>query len=225
MGKRDMERELHALRSGEMTADQFARETEPHWNRMAKVLYARWPLPPSVDEEDIRQEMILAALEPKPRDGRTLMEKWDPQRATKLSRYVVFNAHADTTKEIHRLRDSPRRRGTEEGRFPVAMSVLRPDAAWWTDDADGDDGEAAERLEERTAAREMLRSAIRRLSREDGLLLRVLLLVGGDVDAAAEKVDESFALSLACGVGSKREARERVERAMQSAAEVLRSKE
>jgi hypothetical protein len=223
---RDMEQELRALHAGEITGDEFARQTEAHWTRMAKVLHGRWDLPPAVDEEDIRQEMLLAAFEPKPQSGKTLLEKWDPARCAKLSRYVVFNSHADVAKKIHKQREAHRRKGTEEGRFPIAMSSLGMDLAWWAGDDTGltaDAGEGAERMEGRAAAREVLLRVLHTLSRIERVALRVLLHVGGDADAAARAIENSLPLAIATEVGSEQEALVLVERVMGRARDVARS--
>jgi DNA-directed RNA polymerase specialized sigma24 family protein len=117
---------LRALRAGEITFAQFEQRTREDWNKLAGKMYRRWKLPPGVGEEDVRQEMLLRAW-------RAAVD-FDPERGKSIEDFVVWRACNGSAKHLHSQRNSLRRSGREQSRFPLTMGALRID----------DDGELTE---------------------------------------------------------------------------------
>ncbi len=132
-----MLRALGALRGELISFNEFERRTRADWTRIAKALHAKWPLPPSVSIEDVRQELLLAIVIRKESSRmRNLLEKWNPQSRSKtpLDQYVVWNARVQAARWIHSQRGAKRNRteGDVAGKisskfFRVLSSVHAPD--------------------------------------------------------------------------------------------------
>lgn len=117
------------LRGGGRSAfADFYAATKDDWRRMACKLFNRWRLPSGVTEDDVEQEMLLAAWKaamlPPERGG------WDESRGVTLAVHVVWCAHAATKKWIHTQRKAKRRCDHAPSRHPIAASalLLRADA-------------------------------------------------------------------------------------------------
>lgn len=134
-GASSMLRALGALRMGLISFNAFELRTREDWTRIAKALHAKWPLPPSVSVDDVRQELLLAIVVRKRSSGmKNLLEKWQPKRRGKPSRpldeYIVWNAKVQASRWIHAQRGAKRNRengdvaGKIRGSFlPVLSSV------------------------------------------------------------------------------------------------------
>lgn len=204
--KRTMEKELEQLRAGQISGDAFVRATSGDWDALAASLVGRWEVPPGVDAEDMRQELLLAMWE------KDAVGTWDPARAVQLSRYVVWASATGAKAWLHKQRGAARHRGTAKSRFPVAFSSLVDG----TSDERGEAGSAVERraqdgraTPDRAAeARELLRRIFAALpTKRSRTALEVLLRVGGERGAAAEAIDADADLAIDCRVGSRDEAR------------------
>ena len=75
---------LAALREGRSRFEQFAREVGPAFRRLAGYFLGRWPGQRTVGEEDLVQEMLVAAW-------RAVLN-WDPERRSKKGRQVLLAA-------------------------------------------------------------------------------------------------------------------------------------
>lgn len=117
---------LRALREKEITFAQFEQRTREDWNKLAGKMYRRWKLPPGVGEEDVRQEMLLRAW--------LAAHEFDPSRGKQIEDFVVWRACNGSAKHLHSQRNSLRRSGKAQSRFPLTMGALRID----------DDGELSE---------------------------------------------------------------------------------
>lgn len=218
---RTMEKELDALRAGEMTEDEFVRATAGQWDAIAERIVRRWEIPPAIDAEDARQELLLALLE----GG--LVGKWDPARQVPLSRFVVWTTCATAKAWLHAQRGALRHRGTSRSRFPLSEAAcLRRERG--DGDADERGPIAAARGEGSTpegiaAAREVV-SALLALAptRRVRTALELLLAAGGRVGVAAAMLEEDPELALDCRVGGPKEARACIREAIAAAREMAR---
>lgn len=113
-----------------MTADEWCRDNERRLRGVARRLYLRWRLPPAVDVEDVEQELRLAVCE--------VLGGYDAARGRSLDDYLIWNAAQRTKGWLHRQRESPRRRGTAEGRYALGVE--------WVEDAPTDDVREVEAL-------------------------------------------------------------------------------
>jgi hypothetical protein len=75
---------LEDLRDGSVSFEAFCKETAEVWTRMAGYFLRRWPGQAAVAEEDIRQEMLVAAW--------AAVDRWDEARGVALERYVMYQA-------------------------------------------------------------------------------------------------------------------------------------
>lgn len=179
--KRSMAAELAALRTGVMDAEEFVRRTFGDWNALGEYLAGRWELPPGVDAEDARQEMLLALFEEQ------AVASWDPARQVPLARYVVWNACASTKQYLHKQRGALRWSGKAKSRFPVAFSMLGVE--------EGHDPENVQQAEQegRAEARELLSVIGRQLSTRRAWRAWALLQeCGGERGAAAVRFAQEF---------------------------------
>ncbi len=78
-----MQRALNQLREGSLSFAEFARETQPDWERLAINLLGRWKAPSAVDVEDLVQELLLEAW--------VSVGKYDATRGP-LKAFVVWRA-------------------------------------------------------------------------------------------------------------------------------------
>jgi hypothetical protein len=221
---RKMDAELGALRDGRMTEDEFVRATGDQWDAIAARIVRRWEIPPAIDAEDARQEMLLALVE------KGLVGKWDPARDVSLARFVVWTTCANAKAWLHQQRGALRHRGKARSRFPLSEAAC----ARHRRDSDGAEGEergpvaGARGLgsdpESVAGAREVV-SAVLALAptRRVRVALETLLAAGGSVRLAADLLEREPELALACGVGSAREARSCVREAIAVAREMARA--
>ncbi len=137
---RGMAEGLARLRAGEITFTHFAQVTAVDWQRLAKTIFVRWPLPADVAIEDVKQELLLALVERrKSSKFQTLVEKWDPAvrdkkgRPMALARYCVWNAMVWACRWLHKRRGASRSRefkgvaGKAPGRFFKPVSAYESD--------------------------------------------------------------------------------------------------
>ena len=101
---------LHALREGRIAFVEFYGATRNLWRYMGQRLLRQRNPGIGVGEEDVAQELVVAAWRAIPR--------WDPSRGVGIDRYVMFNACTqashwlDSQREAcqgARLRDNPNR--------------------------------------------------------------------------------------------------------------------
>lgn len=85
-----------ALVAGEMPFDRFAEVTSKHWNRISSWLFKRYELPTWVDEEDVRQDLLIAAW--------WATNRFDPERGVSFKGYLVFNSIDKAKKRLHKVR-------------------------------------------------------------------------------------------------------------------------
>lgn len=96
-----MQTELAALSAGTISPDTFFLRTRSEWERLAAYLLRRWPVPSAVAQEDVVQELMLAAW--------TAVHRYDPARGTTLKGFVVYNATDKAKKWVHKQRAAYRR--------------------------------------------------------------------------------------------------------------------
>lgn len=216
-----MERELAALRAGEMTEDEFVRATAGQWDAIAERIVRRWEVPPAIDAEDARQELLLALTE------QGLVGKWDPARQVPLSRFVVWTTCATAKAWLHAQRGALRHRGTSRSRFPLSEAACYRRGNGEAEDdrgpvamarGEGSDPEGIAGAREVVAAILAL-APTRRLR----TALEVLLAAGGRVGVAAAMLEEDPELALDCRVGSPDEARACIREAMAAARDMARA--
>lgn len=87
---------LLAVQAGSETFAEMERRTRPVWKRLAKYVARRWRQPLWSTEEDIEQELKLAAWD--------AIWKWDPKRGIPISSFVVYNACDKAKKRAHKCR-------------------------------------------------------------------------------------------------------------------------
>jgi DNA-directed RNA polymerase specialized sigma24 family protein len=207
-----MEGPLSRLRAGEIDVDVFLRETAPDWDAFAASLASRWEVPPGLDAEDVRQELLLALYE------KDLVGTWDPARAVQISRYVVWGTATSAKAHIHKARGALRHRGTAKSRFPLAEAGLTS----WHGGGSRETpltraADPGARPDEEAEARELVGRILAALPRRQRRALEVLLRCGGERGAAAEEIDGDPDLAIDCRVGSVAEARELLAAALRGA--------
>jgi len=125
MEEQELGAALSALASGG-SFTRFAAVTRGHWSRMAAHLMRRfvgsWRLPPGIEEEDVAQEMLLAAW--------GAVRRYDASRGESLAGFVVFTATNKAEKWLHKVRGAGLHGtpGTRPSWFPIGESRLTP--AW-----------------------------------------------------------------------------------------------
>lgn len=183
-----MQSACEALRAGEIDFGEFERRTRDDWRRLARHMRGRWRVPPSLDSEDVRQVMLLAAWH--------AAQQWDPTRGVAIHRHVVWRALDKAQKEIHRARGALRWDGKAPSRSALVVSPV-------TEDGEPRDRRAAEPGQD--AASELLLWA--RRNPADARLADLLAECCGDVDAAARLLLSDYRLRLATGIENYRAAR------------------
>jgi hypothetical protein len=181
--------------SGAITEDAFLRATGSFWRHRGADLYRNWrrKLPPSVDVEDVTQELMTHAI----RAGR----KAEVGRGD-LAAYVVWSAVHRTQREIHRMRGA-RLHGND------AKNPGRPEVTFADYEARGKRShngidDVQRRVVDRTPVageqdreaeiRETLTFAIEAATTpREAMVLMVLRESGGSPDAAAVRIFEDFA--------------------------------
>ena len=101
------------LAAGEITRDEYVRQTARDYDSLAKRLSGFWSLPRAVEHEDIVQELYLATFD--------WVRRWDPTRAP-IGRFLVFNSMADTKKWLNRQRRA--RNGSEPSQHEELIDDL-----------------------------------------------------------------------------------------------------
>jgi len=208
------------LLSGRVDFGRFARETDGEWRALARMLLRRWDAPPSAGEDDLVQEMLVAAW--------TSMPRFDPSRGPSLHRFVTYNAVDKAKKWLHKARKATREGDRGRSRYPVPASMLRKDeraAVEYLDrrrvSPDASPEEAIEREQERRE------SLIRVLEQMDDDLDRLLVLAvvdaEGDLELAASRLWEDSRMRLALRGGDREDVRKKLRRAVARAAEADRS--
>lgn len=198
---------LAKLQAGEIGFREFADATGGDWNRMAADVARSWRAPPGVDEEDVRQEFLLAIYE------RRLLDVWDGRQS--LEQFVTWQSYTHAKRWLHRQRNALRRSGKAPGRYPISFSSLQSEV---------DDGHSsreerglegivdAEQLERVEAAE--LAAGVRLLLGGDRErhVFDVLIEAGGCAAVAAIRIWDRPELAVRCEVGSEEEAVELVAR-------------
>jgi hypothetical protein len=223
---------LLLLRNGRLRFARFAQRTAGTWQRLARYLVARWPLPACCELRDVEQELLLAVAQ--------LVPRWDPSRGVEIARFVVWNACNRAKRWMHRQRGATRTGGHAPG---VARSgpdwkpsVLPVPASWIDAPAaqGGEDRARAGRFERITAKRfaeqrpsDPYAVADLRLVLDSPLtagldprqrLALAALAAEHDVDLAAERLYADPDARWRCRLWSERHARALVRRAITSVA-------
>lgn len=156
------------LRLGEITTDQFLRETARDWHNLARTLHNAYrnKLPDSLGVEDLAQEMQMEALR--------VMPRWNPS-ARCLGDFLVFNGCSKARKTLNKERQAEGRSGKNPSRHPIPASrlVRRSDEGKATNDP-LDRGAVDADQEERLAGRELYRELTRELGRAAPRAIRIL---------------------------------------------------
>lgn len=92
---------LHGLRNGDVSFDQFVRQTRTTWERMSSYFLGRWPGQAAADEDDLRQEMLIAVWRS--------VSQWDPKRGPTLERYVFYQVGLAATGLLRKMLGNPRK--------------------------------------------------------------------------------------------------------------------
>ncbi len=106
--------DIEALRDGRISFTQFQKNTHSYWLAMSRSLMRRWKGPIAVDNEDLIQEMMLAAW--------VALPKHDASRAP-LDRYIRYNAVYTAKRWLHAQRGALRRSDHSPSRHPVVLST------------------------------------------------------------------------------------------------------
>lgn len=198
----DMSPELMGVRTGAVPFTQFARATRQRWQMMARWLYRRWPLPGSVEREDIEQELMFWAWH--------FVGKWDPNRGVAIDRYVVWNAMDKAKKWLHVQRGAIHRRDNDKSCFFNSISDMAP--GWETKLELVADAAQSEEFDRMQGSEQLLAVCTMR----DEFLLRVFMREK-DPDEAADVVYRDPKLRLAFRFNCIGDARSRVRKAAHNA--------
>ena len=200
-----LERELFALRAGQITFAQFAGRVNADVDRLAASILRRFDHPPYIDQDDMRQEALIGVW--------TATETWEPGRGRSLRGHAVFVAYDRVRKALRKARGEDRANGNR-ARFE---RVARPHP----DDPEGD---WCERLPIQPAAEAVLmigdelRARLAELGELGDVAFEALLAAGGDREDAAIDflVDARNA-----AVFNLRDARGVIDRVLVAAAEAI----
>jgi hypothetical protein len=108
--------ELLRYQRGEISFDQFARETNKAWLALSVHLLNRWKASPAVSPEDLQQELLIACWR--------CIPEFDAARGVSLESFVVYNSFDKAKKWLHKQRNAYRRDDKSPGRFPVSFASL-----------------------------------------------------------------------------------------------------
>lgn len=111
-----MNEHLMALRAGSLSFNNFEAATRRDWTLLARYLTRKWPLPAGVDDEDVRQELLLGCWQ--------VLPNFDPSRGVSVQRYCVFNAIDRAKRWIHKQRAAKSRRDKSPSRHALVFSTL-----------------------------------------------------------------------------------------------------
>lgn len=101
----------------------FVRATNHEWVKLAQSIMNKLGAPPTIDVEDVVQEMLIACVR--------FAFEWDPTRGPSLLQHVQWRAIDKATKFVHRERrsgrESPKKPRSGSPRFDLCFSsFLRP---------------------------------------------------------------------------------------------------
>src|ERR1700676_3294716 len=118
------EMQLYDLLNGHITSDKFFRETAEIWLRMAKHLLRRWKSPAWVDEEEIKQELMIGAWR--------CVWNFEPTHGVTLTRYVAWNAMDYAKKKLHRMRGAKLSGSADRNpsRYEISFSTFDVTFEW-----------------------------------------------------------------------------------------------
>ena len=182
-----MEVALQALRAGTITFSAFERSTAADWDRLAAMLFKRWPLPSGVEVDDVRQELLIAVIRVDD-EGKTLLTKWEPSKSVPLARFVTWNAVVWACRWIHDQRGVFKTKENGGSRGRDRGNVARPLSTFDREDGTNCLPEIATAPEQGQARafEETMGAIVAKLrSSRDRMVLGVYLDVGGSVHEAA----------------------------------------
>jgi DNA-directed RNA polymerase specialized sigma24 family protein len=108
---------IEALHEKRMTFAEFERATRAEWTKVARWLHRRWPVPLAVEDEDLVQQLLLAAWR--------AVGFYDPSRGVAVKAFVFWSAVTDTKRWINEQRGALRRSDRAQSRHDVAACCLR----------------------------------------------------------------------------------------------------
>jgi RNA polymerase sigma factor (sigma-70 family) len=90
--------------------DRFARESDSYWKALARHLRRRWDVPEAVEEDDVKQELLLGAIRS--------VEKYDPERGDAWT-YVRWRAEREARRWLNKQRQAKRYSDCGPSRYPL----------------------------------------------------------------------------------------------------------
>lgn len=122
--KVNLDRELHAVRDGEISFGAMVSRTKGKWEGIARVVRRRWDVPAWLTVEDLMQSMLEVAW--------SRLWKWKPGGGLTLEQYLVMQCIDRAKKEIHRARLG-RRQHRDDSHTPSQYEQLNegPEEAQW----------------------------------------------------------------------------------------------
>jgi hypothetical protein len=87
---------LLRVRDGRITFDEFARDFDRQWSRISASIARRWKPPAWADQQDLKQELLLAAYK--------CLWDWDPRKGSSIGDFVLYNAYDKSKKAGHKAR-------------------------------------------------------------------------------------------------------------------------
>jgi DNA-directed RNA polymerase specialized sigma24 family protein len=182
------------LRSGAAAPAEFVARTQDVFARFARYLMRRWKTPSAVDQEDVEQELRLAAW--------AALWKWDPERGVPIDRFITFQCLDKAKKWMHRQRNAKRRDDSAAGRYALPFSAFTvhddqpADSDRWASEQAVAEDDLARRQHEREAL-DALGDAAIVLDRPYRLCVGALVDAQGDIDEAVAAIVADPALRLA----------------------------
>lgn len=173
----------------EQSFDEFLRENEKHFERMAAYILKRWKAPNDVSIADVAQELRIAAW--------IYARRYQPDRGKTPAQYVSWNAINKAKKYVHRQRHGRDDRGL--GRFDLLSSV-------------GDvttlmvDEGAQPEVEFEIDRRERLRALVDRCASRAEAVCLIVLFEAESTEVAARSIVNSPELRRICQVETEKEA-------------------
>lgn len=184
---------LNLVLEGRLSWDHFFHQTRDDWSRLARERMRRWRLPAGICEEDVAQELKIAAFR--------AAAEWDPG-GMPFDRFVIWRAVNAASKWIHTQRKAKRRDGKAQSRIAIPFSEFEVEPE-----------ETTEAEQEATVERfERIGSALNRLDEASQHVLVAIMLARGDLDGAAEDVYDDRSLRRTLRLDSVEHARRIVKR-------------
>lgn len=199
-----MDATCHLARTKQITFSDFYARTKLEWRRISRSILRRWDVPTWFGEQDVEQELILAAWR--------ATHTWRDGRGVAIGRFVVWNAYTMGKRAVHRARLGKRAHRNEaitKSRYEVFANdlVARPGEPTEVD------GASVLAIEQPTQEVEAVRASVIRLAipkarhTADALALRALAAVGGrSIDDAATLLYDHPGARLACRLLSEEHA-------------------